>query len=146
TSRHVLPAGIVEIQPVFETTPLIQTVYQLSIQDFTLRPHLPNVGECGSRKCHLDHEFMIVEGYGSGRIECDLFAFSLEFPGILRSAWVHVLNANMLRQLAGRLRHRPVPEIFRRADDYQAKTRPYFHCHHAFAEAFPKTNTCVKTF
>src|SRR5262249_356771 len=120
--------------------------YQLSVEEFALCLPLPNVGKRGSRKCHLHHEFMIVERYGSGRIECDLFAFSLELPRILCSAWIHILNADMLRQLAGCRRHRAAPEIFWRADDHQAEARLYLYCHHAFAQAFPKTNPGVKTF
>src|SRR5215510_9664876 len=49
TSRHVLPVGIVEIQPVFGSTPLVQTAHQPPIQDFALCPLLPNVGKRGSR-------------------------------------------------------------------------------------------------
>src|SRR5262245_64370113 len=83
---------------------------------------------------------MIVQRYGPGWIEGDLFAFSLELPRILCSAWIHVSNANMLCQLAGRLGHRPAPEIVRRTDDCEAEARLYFHRHHAFAEAFPKAH------
>src|SRR5262249_37604916 len=115
-------------------------------KDFALCPLLPNVGQRGSRKCHLHHEFVIVQRDGSGWIECDLFAVSLELPRILCSAWIHVSNADMPCQLAGSLRHRPAPEIVRRTDDCEAEARLYFHCHHPFAEAFPKAHPGVKTF
>lgn len=108
---HVFTARIVEVQPILRRAPLIKTADELAVHDLALRPFLPHIRESYSCKRDLHHEFVIIEGDWAGRRERDLLTLPPELPWILCATRVGVLYADVVRELARRLRDLVVAEL-----------------------------------